>query len=760
MPQAYQNTKLSARERAESLLSIMTLKEKVGQLNQKLYGFSGYERQGEELLLSQELMEEVEKYSGLGTLYGLYRADPWSGKTFENGLAGTLAIKAYNQVQRYVVGHSRLGIPMLLSNECPHGHQALDGYLLPVNLGSGASFCPKLLEEAYEVCGSQLKQMGVNLALVSVLDILRDPRWGRSEECFGEDPYLAAEFARAAVTGLQKSGVAVVAKHFCAQGEGTGGVNASAARIGERELREIHLPVVKACIEAGVKGIMAAYNEIDGVPCHANYRLLTEILREEMGFTGFVMSDGVAIDQLDEMTGDRVLSGAIALNAGVDMGLWDEAFGFLEEAYNRGLVTMNTIDRAVLRVLTLKFEQGLFEQPYLKEDQTFIDYNHKDYPQAYRLASEAIVLLKNENNILPIDTKHISSIAVIGPNADEIYHQLGDYTPPVREGEGVTVLQGMKRYIAGGAGTEIKFAQGCNLFDGTREEIRKAASLAGSCDLTVLVLGGSSSRFGEAVFDKNGAVIASGKVSMDCGEGVDCATLELPEIQRELARAVFQTGSRVITVLLQGRPYVITDIEQGSQGLLSCFYPGMAGGLALAEILFGKVSPSGHLSVSLPRHAGQLPVYYNYKASYAAMKYYDMEQGPLFPFGYGLCYTSFEYSDFYISKPEFSLEELEQESIVISCSVTNSGNMGASAVLLLYLRDMQASVIRRVRELKAFEKQYVPQGTTINIRQVLNRTSLSYWDHTMKFIVEPGDFELILSDGVSELWRKQIRLRK
>ncbi len=413
MPQAYQNEKLSARERAESLLSIMTLKEKIGQLNQKLYGFSIYERQGDKLLLSQDLKNEVEKYSGLGTLYGLYRADPWSGKSFENGLSGKHAIMAYNQVQRYVIEHSRLGIPMLLSTECPHGHQALDGYLLPVNLCNGASFRPELLEEAYEVCGRQLKELGVNLALVSVLDILRDPRWGRSEECFGEDPYLAAEFARAAVTGLQKSGVAVVAKHFCAQGESTGGVNASAARIGERELREIHLPVVKACIEAGVKGIMAAYNEIDGIPCHANYKLLTEILREEMGFTGFIMSDGVAIDQLDVMTGDPVMSAALALNAGVDMGLWDEAFGHLEEAYERGLVTMETIDRAVLRILTLKFEQGLFEQPYLKEDESLTEFHYQDYPQSYRLASESVVLLKNERDILPIDTSKVRSIAVI-----------------------------------------------------------------------------------------------------------------------------------------------------------------------------------------------------------------------------------------------------------------------------------------------------------------------------------------------------------
>ncbi len=247
---------------------------------------------------------------------------------------------------------------------------------------------------------------------------------------------------------------------------------------------------------------------------------------------------------------------------------------------------------------------------------------------------------------------------------------------------------------------------------------------------------------------------------MDCGEGVDCASLELPKIQRKLTQTLAQTGSKIVTVLIQGRPYVITDIESKSQGLFSCFYPGMQGGLALAEILFGKVSPSGHLSVSVPRHVGQLPVYYNYKASYAAMKYYDLEQGPLYPFGYGLSYSSFEYYDFNINKPEFNLEELDQGSVVISYFVKNTGNMDAATVLLLYIRDKQASVIRRVKELKAFDKQYLAQGTSIHRKLILNRDSLSYWDHNMKFIAEEGEFELILSDGVSELWNIQIRLRK
>lgn len=364
----YKDASLPTAERVNDLLSHMTLREKVGQLNQRLYGFRSYERKGDEITLTKETIEEAKYFGGLGVVYGLYRADPWSAKTEENGLTPEYAIKGYNLLQRCCLEHSRLGIPLLLSSECPHGHQALDGYLLPVNLAAGATFDPKLYKEAVSVCAHQLKQMGVNLSLVSALDVARDPRWGRTEECFGEDPYLCSCFAKAAVEGTQSEGVAMVAKHFCAQGETTGGVNASAARIGERELREIHLPAAKACCAAGVKGVMAAYNEIDGVYCHMNYHLLTEILRDEFGFDGIVMADGVALDRLQEAVGDEPHAAALALFAGVDVSLWDNVFPYLEDAVKDGLLDESLLDEAVKRVLTLKFEQGLFEHPYLPED--------------------------------------------------------------------------------------------------------------------------------------------------------------------------------------------------------------------------------------------------------------------------------------------------------------------------------------------------------------------------------------------------------
>lgn len=752
MAYIYEDPTRSPLDRAKDLLSHMTLAEKVGQLNQKLYGFAIYERKQEEIILSDEFKEEVEKYSGLGTLYGLYRADPWAGKDFDSGLCGQLSVKAYNQVQSYVLEHSRLKIPVLMSSECPHGHQALDGYLLPVNLCSGASFHPELFKEAYAVCGEQLKEMGVDLALVSMLDILRDPRWGRSEECYSEDPYLASEFAKAAVEGLKSKGVGVVAKHFCAQGEGTGGVNASAARIGERELREIHFPAMAACAKAGADGVMAAYNEIDGVFCHASSWLLNQVLRKEMGFDGVVMADGVAIDQLDVMTGDRVLSGALALTSGVDIGLWDEAFSLLGEAYQRGLTRIEEIDRAVLRVLTLKFKRGLFEHPYLPEHVEMKHYTREEYPQSYQLALESAILLKNEQQLLPIDISKITSIAVIGPNADEIYHQLGDYTPPIREGEGITVLKGIKDYIeASGQSIEVKFAKGCGLLEGSEEERLKAAALAKECDLVIAVLGGSSSRFGEVTFDTNGAAITGNKVSMDCGEGVDSALLSLPSAQLALMNSLAEQSSHLITVALMGRPYVLTEIEERSKSLLISFYNGPWGGRAIAELLFGKYSPSGRLPVSLPRHVGQLPVYYNYRSSYAAMKYYDMERRPLHSFGSGLSYTEFVYSDFALEKQEFSAEELEK-GIKLSFKIRNSGEMDGFAVPQLYLRDVAAGVVRRIRELKGFQKLWIEKDNDTTCEFILHTEQFCLWNQEMKWVAEPGEFKLIISDQGKDLW--------
>lgn len=726
---------------AKELLNKMTLQEKIGQLNQRLYGFGIYERDGEEISFCQEFKDEVEKYGGLGTLYGLYRADPWSQKNYDNGLYGENAVKAYNKMQEYVLEHSRLNIPALLSTECPHGHQALDSYLLPVNLNMGATFNTELIHSAYSVCGRQLRQMGVDLALISLLDVVRDPRWGRSEECFSEDPYLCSKMAEQIVKAVQDEGVSVVAKHFAAQGECTGGINASAARIGERELREIHLPAMKACADAGVDGVMAAYNEIDGVFCHANPHLLTDILRDEMGFDGVVMADGCAIDQLNVVTGDCVRSGAAALRAGVDIGLWDEAYGRLDEALEKGYITEEDIDRAVLRVLELKMKRGLFEHPLLDETQKLEDYSYEKYPQALEIARESVVLLENREDILPL-SKEIGKIAVIGPNADAVYNQLGDYSPQVKRENCSTVLDGVRSYF----GDKVVYARGCGIFDGTQEEQTEAVKLAEQSDITILVLGGSSSRFGEVSFDANGAAISEHGVSMDCGEGVDTADLFLPTVQRELAEKIFASGSKVITVIIGGRAYALDSVSEKSDALLYTFYPGMQGGKAIAEILFGEINPSGRLPVSLPRCSGQLPVYYNYKNSYRSMHYYNLVDGAAYTFGYGKSYTDFAYEEVSFGNRVISIEELHKNGIEVAMTIKNIGKQDGYAVPLLYIAGEQGSVVRRVKELKGFKKIWLKKGESKRVSILLSSDAFAIWNFEMEFKVEPGRVQLILEE--------------
>lgn len=751
----FRDSTLSPAERAADLLSRLTLREKVGQVNQRLYGFRSYVRTGDAVELAEDFKREVERWGGLGVLYGLYRADPWADKDYATGLTGDTAVRAYNLAQQYVIEHSRFGIPMLLSTECPHGHQALDGYLLPVNLAMGAAWNPALVEEAFGVVGSQLREMGVDFALVSMLDVLRDPRWGRSEECYSEDPYLCAKNAEAAVRGCLSGGVDAVAKHFCAQGETTGGVNASAARIGERELREIHMPPMAAAAKAGAKGVMAAYNEIDGVPCHANAWLLQDVLRGEMGFDGIVMADGVAIDRLSVLTGgDAAANGAYALSAGVDVSLWDEGFTHLEEAVERGLVSEDVLDRAVLRVLEMKFARGLFEHPYL-EGKPLTQFTAAQYPQSLELARQSAVLLKNDG-ILPLDAKAKRRVAVIGPNADAIYQQLGDYTPPLREGAGVTVLDGLRAALQN---SEIRFAEGCTVCGGETTGIADAARLAAESDLVVLVLGGSSSRFaGKAIFDTNGAAVAGSALQMDCGEGVDASDLALPGAQNALAEAVFAAGKPVVTVVISGRPHAVQDVAEKSRALLWAFYPGPWGGQAIAEVLTGAAEPSGCLPVSVPRTTGQLPVYYNARASYDPMRYRDVPNTPLYPFGFGLHYAAPAVEAVRCSGAVSAAALRAGETLTVRCSVRNAAERPAWATVQLYIQGLSGSVVRRVKELKAFEKVRLAPGETREVALQLGLEALGVWNRQMQFDAEPGAVRLMLEESGNPVWSTEVQI--
>ncbi|NUO41833.1 MAG: beta-glucosidase [Streptomyces sp.] len=663
----------------------MTPREKVGQLNQRMYGWDAYRRTPDgRFELTDALRAETDRFAGLGALYGLQRADAWSGVDHGSGPGAEDAAALADLVQRHVVESSRLGIPALFVEEVPHGLMALDGTVLPVNLAVGATWDPALYERAAAHAAAELRARGGHVALVSALDIARDPRWGRTEESFGEDPYLAARLTEALVHGMQGAGerfapdkAPVVLKHFAGQGATVGGRNSAESELGLRELHDIHLPAARAGIRAGAAAVMAAYNEVDGMPCSGNRALLTELLRGEWGFDGLVVADGLAVDRLARITGDTVSAGALALNSGVDLSLWDEGFTHLEEAVERGLVEEATLDAAVARVLRLKFRLGLFDQ---QQTTPPAPTGGKDLSVA--LARAAVTLLRNDGT-LPVGS-HVSRIAVLGPQSATTAHQLGDYTAPQHSGTGSSVLDALRRLAP--PGVDIRHARGCALTGDDLSGIPEAVAAAAASDLAVLVLGGSSARTPDTDFAANGAALKAVS-EMTCGEGVDLAGLRLGSAQYTLLDAVVATGTPTAVVLIQGRPHVVPDT---AGALLTAWYPGPWGGEAIAEVLLGLAEPGGRLPVSVPRSAAQLPVYYNHKdTEYGG--YVDADAEPRYSFGHGLSYTSFAYGVPSVYGRTVSLD------------VTNTGERYGRSVVQVFLRRLIAATWPRTLELCAFE---------------------------------------------------------
>ncbi|MFJ8753161.1 glycoside hydrolase family 3 N-terminal domain-containing protein [Streptomyces sp. NPDC102441] len=742
-------------DRVRDLLSRMTLAEKVGQVNQRMYGWDAYERTPSGHRLTDAFRTEVAAYDGMGALYGLQRADPWSGVTAETGIGAADGARVADAVQRHVVENTRLGIPVLLVEEMPHGIQALDGTVLPVNLAVGATWNPELYEEAAAVAAAQLRARGGHVALVSALDLVRDPRWGRAEECFGEDPYLAARFTEALVRGVQGPAgerigpdrAAVVLKHFAGQGATVGGRNSAATELGARELHEIHLVAALAGVRAGAAGVMAAYNEFDGVPCTANRHLLTGILREQWGFGGLVMADGLAIDRLVRMAGDPVAAGALALRAGTDLSLWDDCYPRLAEAVGRGLVEESTLDTAVGRVLALKFRLGLFERPYAGDrvaDPARLERLSE------RVARESVTLLEHDGVTLPLAGRRIGTVAVIGPNADSVPQQIGDYTAPQRPGSGSSVLDGLR--AAAPDGTDVTYARGCGLIGGDRSELPEAVALAAGADVAVLVLGGSSAREPDTRFDANGAaVVASGNpVEMTCGEGVDLAGLGLPEGQSALLDAVAATGTPVVVVLVQGRPHALPDLSGKAAAVLSAWYPGPWGGRAVADVLFGAAGPRGRLPVSVPRSAAQLPVFYNGK-DHGYRGYVDQPATARHPFGHGLSYTTVEYGVPRLSVPSLAADRFDGSTATdggaapLSCTVrvANTGGRAVSETVQLYVRRVSGGTAwPRVRELRGFARVELAPGESTEVMFPVDAPALASFTYAGEWAVEPGEFAI------------------
>ncbi|MEU3615624.1 glycoside hydrolase family 3 N-terminal domain-containing protein [Streptomyces sp. NPDC006872] len=696
--------------RVADLLARMTPREKVGQLNQRMYGWDAYRRTPDgDFELTEALHAETERFEGLGALYGLMRADAWSGVDHGHGPGAEDSADLADLVQRHVLERSRLRIPALFVEEVPHGHMALDGTVLPVNLAVGAAWDPALYRRAAAHAAAELRARGGHVALVSALDIARDPRWGRTEECYGEDPHLAARLTEALVHGMQgepaeyfaADKAAVVLKHFAGQGATVGGRNSAESELGPRELHEIHLPAARAGVRAGAAALMAAYNEVDGLPCSGNRALLTGLLRERWGFEGLVMADGLAVDRLARITGDTVSAGALALNSGVDLSLWDEGFTHLTQAVERGLVSGTALDTAVARVLRLKFRLGLFEDPYTRR---------APMPDGGRelstdLARACVTLLHNRERVLPVGPA-VRRIAVLGPHAATAAHQLGDYTAPQRPGTGASVLDGLRRLAP--PGVEVRHAHGCALTGDDRTGVPEAVAAAAACDLAVLVLGGSSARTPETEFDANGAALTAVS-EMTCGEGADLAGLRLGDAQYALLDAVVATGTPTAVVLIQGRPHLVPDT---AAALLTAWYPGPWGGEAIAEVLLGLTEPAGRLPVSVPRSAAQLPVHYNHKdTEYGG--YVDESAEPQHSFGHGLSYTSFAYGE-----PRLTGRTVEVE-------VTNTGERHGRSVVQVYLRRLITSSWPRTLELCAFDGVRLAPGERRTVALTLDDGQLA-----------------------------------
>lgn len=755
---SYKNSSLPIPDRVEHLLKAMTLNEKIGQLLQP-FGWKTYTKENGEAVLSEAFKEQV-RSGGIGSLYGVLRADPWTEVTLENGLSPEEGAKAVNEIQRYVIENSRLGIPVLFGEECSHGHMAIGATVFPVPLSVGSTWNVDLYRQMCRAIALETRSQGGAATYSPVLDVVRDPRWGRTEECFAEDPYLIGELAAAAVEGLQgerldaEDSVIATLKHFVAYGSSEGGRNAGPVHMGMRELHESDLLPFRKGVEAGALSVMTAYNEIDGIPCTSNAYLLKELLRGEWGFDGFVITDCGAINMLasgHDVAGDGEQAAVLALKAGVDMEMSGEMFGkYLESAVEHQLLEVSVLDNAVRRVLSIKFKLGLFEKPYVDPAKAAEVIGCAEHARlARQIAQEGIVLLKNADQTLPLK-KDTSKIAVIGPNANHMYNQLGDYTSPQQRSRIVTLLDGVRNKLGSGTEEQVLHAPGCRIRGDSREGFEQALACAEQADIVIMAIGGSSARdFGEGSIDlRTGASVVTGHVwsDMECGEGIDRAGLELLGVQLELVQEIYKLGKPVIVVYINGRPIVEPWIDEHAHAIVEAWYPGQEGGNAIADILFGDVNPSGRLTISVPKHVGQLPVYYNGKRS-RGKRYLEMDNKPQYPFGYGLTYTEFRYDRLQVSPQQIGPDE----EAYVQIEVTNAGNAAGAEVVQLYVKDKISSVTRPNKELKGFRKVHLEAGETKTVSFTISREHLQLIDQSCEPVVEDGEFIIMVGKNAEDV---------
>jgi beta-glucosidase len=654
-----------------------------------------------------------------------------------------------NELQQIALTKTRLGIPLLLTEEGTHGLMCSGATIFPEGPALGSTWNTELISRIYAAAAKEARSIGIHQIFTLVVEPLRDPRLGRNEEAYSEDPFLCARYAETIVRAVQGDDISAPDKcvaglcHFPGQSQPVSGLERGAMEISERILREIFLPPWEAGLKkSGGLGVMSTYPAIDGIPTHASEKILTGILRRELKFQGLVLSEGGGIGTLvyEGLAPTQKEAGQLAIKAGVDVGISFES-GYMQdliESVREGHVSMALIDRAVRRILLQKFRLGLFERPFVDPstaEKTVHTKEHQDL--ALEAAREGIVLLKNENNLLPL-RKDLKSIAVIGPNADQPLNQLGDYVASKVLQDITTILDGIKMTVS--PQTQVSYIKGCDVIGTEDDEIDKARRLASESDVAVVVVG-------ENEWQTEGQKGTS-------GEGFDAASLDLTGLQEDLVRAVVETGTPTVVVLINGRPLSVRYAAAHVPAILEAWVCGEKGGRAVAEILFGDYNPSGKLSVTIPRHSGQLPVYYNAKKSKLywikegwGHPYVDMEPTPLYPFGHGLSYTRFEYGDVQLSAGEIG----PAETLELSVDVRNTGSRFGEETVQLYIQDVISTVSTPVKELKGFAKIGLEPGQKKTVRFRLGPDELSLYNRALERVVEPGQFKVLIGSSSEDI---------
>ena len=743
----YRNPALPVEQRVADLLSRMTLEEKVAQL--------GGAWQNRSIVKDETLFFVDKNRAFLPDRAAVLLKDGLGEMSRPSEQRGPREMAEFtNTLQKWIIEHTRLGIPILFHEECLHGHAAPKGTSYPQAIALASTWDTTLVHDVFSATAQEVRARGAQQCLTPVLDLARDPRWGRTEETYGEDPYLTSRIGVAAIEGFQgvgpaidKSHVMATTKHFAVHGQPEAGTNVAPGNYSERVVREYFLkPFQVAIQEAHAASLMPSYNEVDGIPSHANRHLLDDVLRHEWGFQGLVVSDYFAVNDLvvlHHVAENEEASARMALEAGVDVELPAVAnFRTLLQQVRDGKVAESLVDRAVGRVLRMKFLTGIFDDPYVDPDYAEKVTNSAEHQKlALKAAHEAIILLKNQNRLLPLDPSKYKRIAVIGPNAGEVH--LGGYSN--NPGRGVSVLQGIKNKV--GTGGEVLYAEGCKItetlpdWDADKvvlgdpvlnaKRIQDAVQVARKADLVLLVLGENEQTSREAW-----AVNHLG----------DRDSLDLLGSQDDLAKAIVETGKPVVVLLLHGRPNSINYIAEHIPAILDGWYLGQEGGTAVADVLFGDANPGGKLPITVPRSVGQLPDYYYQKPS-AKRGYLGSTTLPLFPFGWGLSYTTFKYTNLHLNPA--TIGTFGQTKV--SVDVSNTGRVSGDEVVQLYIRDEVSSVTRPIKELRGFRRVTLEPGETKTVEFTLGFDQLSFLDVDMHRVVEPGTFKIMAGGNSVDL---------